>query len=178
MRCIQVTYTGSLDSTVSLYGSAVGAIGQYVDLTIDKGTGMGVFPDCTGFTLAGRTSSRGTLGGFATAHTNFANGVVAAPGAQAVWSTRTTLVYRFTLTLQNNARRTACIGQPQLHVGGAERLDASDPGGPLSDPPGLPREVPVQLLPGPGSSRSKDRMQHRATHGKGEEGSGMSRSIA
>ena len=51
VRCIRVTYTGSLDSTVSLYGSAVGAIGQYVDLAIDKGTmGRHAFPNCTGFT--------------------------------------------------------------------------------------------------------------------------------
>ena len=99
-RCIQVTYTGSLDSTVSLYGSAVGAIGPFVNLTIDKGTGMGVFPDCTGFT-SGANVYTGTLGGFAAAHTNFGNGSVAAPGAQTVWNTNNTLVYRFTLTLQN-----------------------------------------------------------------------------
>ena len=102
VKCIQVTYTGSLDSTVSLYASAVGAIGQYVDLTIDKGTGMGVFPDCTGFTSQANVFT-GTLGSFATGHTNFATGSVAAPGAQAVWQQNDVLVYRFTLTLQNNA---------------------------------------------------------------------------
>jgi hypothetical protein len=102
VKCIQVTYTGSLDSTVSLYASAVGAIGQYVDLTIDKGTGMGVFPDCTGFTSQANVFT-GTLGSFATGHTNFATGSVAAPGAQAVWHQNDVLVYRFTLTLQNNA---------------------------------------------------------------------------
>ena len=42
-------------------------------------------------------------------------------------------------------------GRAQLHVGGAERLTPSDPGGPRSGPPGPPREAPVQLLPGPGS---------------------------
>lgn len=100
VRCIQVTYTGSLDSAVSLYASAVGAIGPFVDLTIDKGTGMGPFPDCTGFTSQANVYT-GTLGAFAGSHTNFGNGSVAAPGAQTVWNTGNTLVYRFTLTLQN-----------------------------------------------------------------------------
>ena len=60
--CIQVTYTGSLDSTVALYGSAVGAIGQYVDLTVEKGTGMAGFPDCTGFISEAAPSSAGRSG--------------------------------------------------------------------------------------------------------------------
>jgi hypothetical protein len=100
--CIQVTYTGSLDSTVSLYGSAVGAIGQYVDLTVEKGTGMAGFPDCTGFTPQGGAVYTGTLGGFATAHTNFGNGVAVNPGAQTEWNQNDALVYRFTLTLQDD----------------------------------------------------------------------------
>ena len=100
--CIQVTYTGSLDSTVALYGSAVGAIGQYVDLTVEKGTGMAGFPDCTGFTPQGGAIYSGTLGGFATAHSNFGNGVVTNPGAQIVWNQNDALVYRFTLTLQDD----------------------------------------------------------------------------
>ena len=49
VRCIQVTYTGSLPADVHLYSSAIGAIGPYVDLTIDKGTGTTVFPNCAGF---------------------------------------------------------------------------------------------------------------------------------
>jgi hypothetical protein len=100
VKCIQVTYTGSLDSTVSLYSSAVGAIGPFVDLVIDKGTGMAGFPDCTGFSSQGNLFT-GTLGGFAGGHTNFATGSVVAPGAQTVWHQNDVLVYRFTLTLQN-----------------------------------------------------------------------------
>ena len=99
--CIQVTYTGSLDSTVALYGSAVGAIGTYVDLTVEKGTGMAGFPDCTGF-VSEATVYTGELGGFASTHTNFANGVVTNPGAQTEWSQGDVLVYRFTLTLQDD----------------------------------------------------------------------------
>ncbi len=102
VACIQVTYTGSLDSTVALYGSPVGAIGQYVDLTVEKGTGMAGFPDCTGFTPQGGPVYTGTLGGFATAHSNFGNGIVTNPGAQVVWNQNDALVYRFTLTLQDD----------------------------------------------------------------------------
>ncbi|MGZ5213249.1 MAG: TasA family protein [Actinomycetota bacterium] len=100
--CIQVTYTGSLDSTVSLYGSPVGAIGQYVDLTIEKGTGSGAFPDCTGFTPQGGAVYAGTLGDFASTRTDFASGVAVNPGAQAAWLQDDVLVYRFTLTLQDD----------------------------------------------------------------------------
>ncbi len=49
VRCIEVTYTGSLPADVHLYSSAIGAIGPFVDLTIDKGTGTTVFPNCAGF---------------------------------------------------------------------------------------------------------------------------------
>jgi hypothetical protein len=99
--CIQVTYTGSLDSAVSLYGSAVGAIGPYVNLTIESGTGMGPFPDCAGF-AADNTDYSGTLGAFAAAHTNFANGVVVNPDAQTEWSLGDIVVFRFSLELQDN----------------------------------------------------------------------------
>ncbi len=50
VRCITVTYTGSLPASVHLYGSAVGAIGPFVDLSIDKGTGTSPFSSCTNFT--------------------------------------------------------------------------------------------------------------------------------
>jgi hypothetical protein len=104
VRCIQVTYTGSLPATVNLYGSAVGAIGSFVNLTIDKGTGNTVFPNCAGFTPdATPTVYNGTLGDFATNHTNFANGSGAFPGTQTQWNQNDVLVYRFTLTLQNIA---------------------------------------------------------------------------
>jgi len=102
-RCIEVTYTGTLAADVSLYASAVGAIGPYVDLTIDKGTGSTVFPNCAGFTPdASPNIYTGTLGAFATSHTNFGNGVGSYPGAQTQWNQSDVVVYRFRLTLQNN----------------------------------------------------------------------------
>jgi Camelysin metallo-endopeptidase len=104
--CIKITYTGSLAADVHLYTtSSIGALGQYLDLTIDKGTfsGAPAFPSCTGFTAdAGGSIYSGTLANFATTKTGFATGVSAYPGAQSQWNQNDTLVYRFTLTVQNN----------------------------------------------------------------------------
>ena len=49
----------------------------------------------------------GTLGAFAAANTNFATGAPAFPGVQTAWNQNDVVVYRFTLTLQNNS---AAIG--------------------------------------------------------------------
>jgi hypothetical protein len=105
-RCIRVTYTGSLPSLVRLYTTTpINAFGQYVTLSIDKGT-MPVataFPNCTGFTLdAVPNVFAGTLSSFGTGRTNFVTGVAANPGVATQWVTNDTLVYRFTLTMQDN----------------------------------------------------------------------------
>jgi hypothetical protein len=104
--CIRVTYSGTLASDVRLYtADAIGAIGPYVDLTIDAGTQpAAVFPDCTGFTAdAGGPIFNGTLSGFATAHNSWATGLADYPGTVATsWVTSDVVVYRFTVTLQDN----------------------------------------------------------------------------
>ncbi len=97
----EVTYTGSLDSTVSLYASAVGAIGPFVNLTIDKGTGTDPFPDCTGFTSEANVVHAGRSAASPRRTRTSATDRWPLPGAQTVWNTNNTLVYRFTLTLQN-----------------------------------------------------------------------------
>jgi Camelysin metallo-endopeptidase len=100
--CILVTYTGSLAADVHLYTtSPSGPLMQYLNLTIEKGTGMGAFPACTGFSSQATIFS-GTLESFRAAKTNFATGVAAYPGAQTQWNQNDTLVYRFTLTVQDN----------------------------------------------------------------------------
>lgn len=105
--CIKVTYGGTLGADVRLYtSSSVNAFGQYVNLTVEKGTSSGnpAFPGCGTFTSEA-TVFNGTLSGFASAKNSYANGVAAFPGSQTVWNQNDTLVYRFTLTLQddNNA---------------------------------------------------------------------------
>ncbi len=103
--CIRVTYTGSLDADVKLYtADAIGAIGPYVNLTIDAGSSGAGFPSCAGFTPdAGGPLFSGTLASFAATHSSWANGLVDNPGTVATkWVTSDAVVYRFVVTLQDN----------------------------------------------------------------------------
>ena len=64
-----------------LYSSAIGAIGPFVDLTIDKGTGTTVFPNCAGFMPdASPNVFTGTLGGFAAAQLRLRDRLPGVPG--------------------------------------------------------------------------------------------------
>ena len=101
-KCIKVTYTGSLDSSVKLYASGIGAGGQYIDLTVTPGTGGTTFPACAGFTAAaGGAIYTGTLKNFGDSYTNFASGLASNPEGATKWVTNDAVVYRFTLTLQS-----------------------------------------------------------------------------
>ena len=105
VRCLKVTYGGTMTADVKLYtGSTVGAVADYVNLTVEKGSGNPAFPNCTGF-AAESTIYSGELDEFMSTHNSYANGLAAFPGAQTQWNQNDTLVYRFTLTLQddNNA---------------------------------------------------------------------------
>ncbi len=103
-RCIRVTYTGSLPSTVKIYRSNTVTNGNAFNLQIERGSGLsGAYPSCTGFTSAA-TLYTGTLGGLPT---NFATG----PDARgAAWNTNDAVDYRFTITVVDdptpNARAT------------------------------------------------------------------------
>jgi hypothetical protein len=70
-------------------------------MTVDKGSGNPSFPGCSGFTL-GSNIFTGTLQSFGSTYNSYANGLLAYPGSQTKWNQNDTLVYRFTLTLQNN----------------------------------------------------------------------------
>ncbi len=101
--CIEVTYDGTLDSTVKLYTpSSIGDLGEHVDLTIEPGSQASpVFPSCSGFAPdAGGALYDGTLDDFAAAHSGYANGLADNPGTSAsAWTTDDTVVYRVTATL-------------------------------------------------------------------------------
>ena len=77
-RCIDVTYTGSVDPTaVLLYasGAPTGTLAPYLDLTIDVGADTpDAFRTCTSFVSTG-TVYTGTLAAFATGHAGYATGV-------------------------------------------------------------------------------------------------------
>lgn len=109
-KCIKVTYTGSLDADVHIYTtSTIGALGQYVDLTITPGTQTTpTFPSCTGFTAdSGGALYTGTLANFATTKNSYANGVVDYPGTGTKWATSESVVYQVTATLQSSAPEAA-----------------------------------------------------------------------
>jgi hypothetical protein len=104
VRCIRVTYLGTLPADVRLYTtSSIGAVGDYLDLTIEEGSlpAGTAFPGCTGFSPEGTIYS-GTLSGFAAAHGSYATGVATYPGSATSWAQDDTVVYRFTLTLQDD----------------------------------------------------------------------------
>lgn len=104
VACIKVTYTGSLDASVKIYASSIPAFGQYVNLLVETGSGSPTFPGCTGFNPdASPQLYNGTLKAFADTYTSFATGLADNPGAVATkWVTNDAVVYKFTLTLQDN----------------------------------------------------------------------------
>jgi hypothetical protein len=105
-RCIDVTYTGTIDPTaVMLYatGTPTGTLAPYLDLTIQVGTDLTpVFRDCAGFASAG-TIYTGTLSNFASTKTGYASGV-------STWDpigSPETRTFRFVLTVQDNTAAAA-----------------------------------------------------------------------
>lgn len=102
--CIEVTYSGSLDAAVKLYGATTAGTGleAYLDLTVERGTGTcGAFtPDVTVWS----NGVDGDLGVFLGSKTDFASGADN-------WTVTgglpdETVPYRLTVTLQddNNAQ--------------------------------------------------------------------------
>lgn len=105
IRCIRVTYTGSLAAGVRLYTTtATSALDPYLNVTVEKGSmPVGtIFPNCTGFASEATIAPAGTLEAFKTIRTGWANGLPALPGAQTAWNPGDTLVYRFTVHVQND----------------------------------------------------------------------------
>lgn len=101
IKCINVTYSGSLAGAVRLYATASGTLGQYLDVTIEEGSGAagGATLSCTGFTSASTLTSGGeTLDSFATAHTDWTNGVSSWAPTGASSETKS---YRVTVALQD-----------------------------------------------------------------------------
>jgi hypothetical protein len=94
-NCITVTYSGNVATTVKLYASAsadASSVAQYLDLTIQEGTGGG-FGSCGSFS-AGSTIYSGTLSTFTSTKTAYGSGV----GSWAP-SSSSTKVYKITYTL-------------------------------------------------------------------------------
>ena len=98
--CIEVTYSGSLDGEVRLYGAVTAGDGleAYLDLTIERGDG-----DCTTFGTATAVWTNGTdgdLGAFMGSATDYASG--ADNWAVTGGGPDDTVPYRFTVTQQDD----------------------------------------------------------------------------
>ncbi|ROS60986.1 hypothetical protein EDF38_0062 [Frigoribacterium sp. PhB160] len=120
-NCIAVTSTGTLASTVKLYGTAAATtnnLASNITLSVVQGTGGG-FGSCSGFTPLATGSSlyAGTLASFGTSYTNFANGVGTwAPTGTTGSATTTseTRVYQVTYTVNANAANSVQGGTASL----------------------------------------------------------------
>jgi hypothetical protein len=96
--CITVTYGGSLNADVKLYGATSSTgVEQYLNLKIETGTSAAPFGSCAGF-VAGATLYNDTL---ANLPSSWATGI--ADTSANPWTAGHAQTYRFTVSLQNNA---------------------------------------------------------------------------
>jgi hypothetical protein len=109
VRCIAVTYTGSLNADIHLYGTVGGnGLARYLDTDIEVGTG-GSASSCAGFTPTSSLYS-GTLDGFGATHTGYLNGLRGFDGA----TDPTTRTYRVSVTLQDDPAAQSLSGSLDL----------------------------------------------------------------
>ena len=107
--CIRIEYTGSLDSTVRLYGSVSGSLASYLTLTVTRGTDSSPsFDSCANFT-ADATNYIGAGNGvvysgpLSSFPASYAAGIVdPTSGSPETWSQSEAHSYRFVVTLQDN----------------------------------------------------------------------------
>ncbi len=111
-KCIAVTSTGSLASTVKLYGTSYSTtkdLSSNINLKVEEGTGA-TTASCAGFT-GGSTVYDGTMTAFGTGKTDFASGV-------GTWAptggTSQTKSYKVTYTLSQSTPDSAQGGAAAL----------------------------------------------------------------
>ncbi|MDR6170327.1 hypothetical protein [Curtobacterium sp. SORGH_AS_0776] len=124
-NCITVTSTGTLPSTVKLYGTnaaTTNALASNINLTVEQGTGGG-FGSCTGFTAASTNGTlySGTVAGFGTGLDQLRHGCrQLGPDRQRLGVARLPLhLHRLEHRTEHRAGRHR---GPRLHLGGPEQL--------------------------------------------------------
>jgi predicted ribosomally synthesized peptide with SipW-like signal peptide len=108
--CIKITYSGSLNANVHLYGSATASLPTYLTLTVTRGTDSSPsFASCSNFTADATNyigSGAGVIysGNLSAFPSTYGGGVVdPTSGSPATWSTSDAHSYKFVVTVQNNA---------------------------------------------------------------------------
>jgi len=97
-RCIEVSYTGTLDANVKLYTPSAIAHGSAFHLKVERGTQTtGEFPGCGDFTPTSEAYD-GPLGAFPKTYADGIDGKSAA----AAWAEDEVVVYRFTVTVADD----------------------------------------------------------------------------
>jgi hypothetical protein len=113
-KCIAVTSTGSLASTVKLYATNPAStknLAANIDVTISQGTG-GSFGSCTGYTpLAGAALYTGTLDALGKTATSYTNGLGGWSPTGTATESRT---YQITYTVKADAPDTTQGGTAAL----------------------------------------------------------------
>ena len=109
--CLKVTYTGTLNANVRLYGSITGSLAPYLNLTVTRGTNSGGFNSCGTF-IADTTNYvgagagvvySGTLSNFASSYSDWTSGLVdPTSGSPATWTQNDVHAYKFVVSLANN----------------------------------------------------------------------------
>ena len=104
--CIDVTYQGSLSSTVRLYGTISGTLAQYLTLTVTRGTDSSPsFDSCTNFTADSTNyigSGAGVIysGPLSNYPGSYGAGIVdPTSGSPETWTTNESHSYKFVVTL-------------------------------------------------------------------------------
>lgn len=107
--CIRIEYTGSLDSTVRLYGSVSGSLASYLTLTVTRGTDSSPsFDSCANFTpdatdYIGAGNGVVYSGPLSSFPASYAAGIVdPTSGSPETWSQGEAHSYRFVVTLQDD----------------------------------------------------------------------------
>jgi hypothetical protein len=106
--CIRVSYTGSLASTVRLYGTTTGTgLDSYLTLTVTRGAASAGFDNCTGF-IADTTNYLGSGAGVVYTGTllafadSYSLGLVDPTATPESWTTGETHDYKFVVTLADS----------------------------------------------------------------------------
>ena len=106
--CIKVSYSGSLNATVSLSAGTTGLLADYLDITVTRGSAAATFPLCVGFSpdgtdYIGQGSGviyKGPLSGFPQSGAPL---VDPTPGSPDTWSNGDNHVYQVAVELPANA---------------------------------------------------------------------------